>query len=157
MGRHAAPSTEASAPPAFVAPAGPVVMPAPGPFAAPQLGLAPVAYTPAASPVRDDFTAINLLVPQQQTLPVRALVWGIVAVIFYIVVAPSVFALVYGVLGVRRARRLEDAGLGAQGRGMSIAGIVLGAVGLAMLLLAIVGAILAVVFTATPPVRSYPS
>lgn len=108
-------------------------------------------------PVRDEFTAINLLVPQQQTLPVRALAWGILAMVFSVTVAPSIFALVFGIMGVRRARRLEDAGLGAPGRGMSIAGIALGSVGLGMLVLAIVGAVLAFVFTAHPPVRSYPS
>lgn len=150
MGRHAAPTTAEYAPPAVAAPQ--PVPPREPVYRAPVVG-----YLPAPVDPRDDFTAVNLLVPQQQTLPVRALVWGIVAVLLWFAVAPSIFAVVYGVLGARRARRLELAGLGAQGRGMSIAGIALGTVALGLLLLGIAGAVLAAVLTSQAPVRGYPS
>jgi Na+/proline symporter len=84
-------------------------------------------------------------------------VWGLVSVFFSVTIAPIVFAIVFGILGIRRSRRLEDGGLGARGYGMSVAGLVLGIIGAVMLLLAVVGLVLALVFTAHPPVRSYPS
>jgi hypothetical protein len=74
---------------------------------------------------RDEFSAINLLVPRQQSLPRRALFWGIVAVLIPMV-WDTIFAIVYGALGLARARRKASYGQEPEGRGASIAGIVLG-------------------------------
>jgi hypothetical protein len=150
MGRHAAPMTEepasatptapapafvapvAAVPPVLRAPAAPVLAP-PAPhdlramYAVPAVGGYPVV---APAPTHDDFTAINLLVPQQQTLPSRALLWGVLAVLFSVLWPPAVLAIVFGALGVRRSGRMERAGLQPEGRGRSIAGIVLGIVAL---------------------------
>jgi hypothetical protein len=77
--------------------------------------------------MRDEVSAINVLVPTQQAYSWRALVWGIIAVVVPILPA-TIFAVLFGVMGLRRARRMSSYGLEPQGRGMSIAGIVLGGV-----------------------------
>jgi hypothetical protein len=143
MGRHALPLTDEEPMPAFAPP----VSSAPPPPAPHTLR---PAFAPAAIPVgygfapappvvdRDEFTALSLIVPQQQSLPIRALVWGIVAMLLNVTILPSLFAIGFGVAGGARARRLDRAGLGPQGRGMSIAGLTLGIVGAATGVLAIV-------------------
>jgi hypothetical protein len=71
----------------------------------------------------------GLLLPRERTLPVRALVWGIVAVIINPVLAPSILAIVYGIMALIRADRLVAQGAEPFGRSRAIAGIVLGSLG----------------------------
>jgi hypothetical protein len=71
----------------------------------------------------------SLLVPRERTLAVRALVWGIVAVVIDPLLAPSILAIVYGVMALRRTRRLVKQGAVPTGQRRAIAGIVLGAFG----------------------------
>ncbi|MGN6325891.1 hypothetical protein [Pseudolysinimonas sp.] len=89
-------------------------------------------YSVVAPPSRDRFTAVNLVVPTQQSLGPRALIWGIVSLVLNVMLVPSIFAIVWGALGVARIRRLREAGVQASGRGTSIAGIVLGGLGIGM-------------------------
>jgi hypothetical protein len=70
-----------------------------------------------------------LLAPRGRTLAVRALVWGIVAVVIDPLLAPSILAIVYGILALRRTRRLVAQGAIPVGGRRAIAGIALGAVG----------------------------
>lgn len=72
-----------------------------------------------------------LLVPRERTFAVRALVWGIVAVVIDPLLAPSVLAIVYGILALRRTRGLVAQGAIPVGRRRAIAGIALGAFGAA--------------------------
>ncbi|GAA2085944.1 hypothetical protein GCM10009840_24110 [Pseudolysinimonas kribbensis] len=64
---------------------------------------------------------------------------------------PGVFAIVFGILGIARSRRLERLGLGPQGRSRSVAGLVLGCVGV------VLGVLLVVVVVVLPRARPYPS
>lgn len=144
MGRHVALSAEPPAasepgelgfapPVAFTPPAS--IPPA---FASQPLRVPPppapwtLREAPALPPSRDAFTAINLVVPTQQALGPRALVWGIVSLVLNVMLLPSIFAIVWGAMGVARIRRLRSAGVPASGGGTSVAGIVLGGLGVVM-------------------------
>jgi hypothetical protein len=73
----------------------------------------PVAAFPAPPPVRSNGIAT------------ASLVLGIVGLLLCTTVLPSILAVIFGIVGVRRARERQDAG-----RGNAIAGIVLGSVAL---------------------------
>jgi hypothetical protein len=59
----------------------------------------------------------------------RALVWGILSIPFFIIFLPTLLAVIFGIIGVARASRLEREGGVPVGRTRSIAGIVLGGIG----------------------------
>jgi hypothetical protein len=84
----------------------------------------------AAQPER--WTAVNLLVPMERAMATRALVWGILSIPFFIAFPVPILALVFGIVGVLRAGRLEREGGVAVGRARSIAGIVLGGIGVVL-------------------------
>ena len=84
----------------------------------------------AAAPER--WTPLNLLVPAERKMATRALVWGILSIPFFIAFPVPLLALIFGIVGVLRAGRLEREGGVAVGRGRSIAGIVLGGIGAAL-------------------------
>ena len=91
----------------------------------------------------DEWTPVNLVVPQGKTLGVRALVWGIVAIwLDLALLLPSILALVYGITALARAKSLEAQGYPPQPRGLAIAGIVIAGV-------AALGWISVIVLTAT--------
>lgn len=96
------------------------------------------AAPPAYGGTNAGWEPMDLLVPKARTLGTRALVWGIVAVVLPIALAPAVMALVFGAMGLDYNRRLRASGLPDQGRGRSIAGLVLGAVSPLLLVGAIV-------------------
>ncbi|MDP9028741.1 MAG: DUF4190 domain-containing protein [Actinomycetota bacterium] len=77
----------------------------------------------------DSWSATNLLVPQQRSLAVRSLVWGIVAVVIDPLLAPSILAIVFGIMALNRGKRLMAQGFTPLGRSRAIAGIVLGSIG----------------------------
>ena len=78
-------------------------------------------------PVDDDrWTAVNLVIPKASSLGVRALVWGIVAIVIPIVLLPGILAIVFGAAGLGRSIDRRRRGLPDDGRGTSIAGLVLG-------------------------------
>ena len=78
---------------------------------------------PAATPVAPPST---LLMPKAEGLATRSLVWGIVAVVFNVILAPSVLAIVYGAIALSNGRTLGGLGQAMPKRGFAIAGIVLG-------------------------------
>jgi hypothetical protein len=92
-----------------------------------------------ARPVDDEqWTAVNLLIPRQKTMALRALVWGIVAVVIDPLLAPSILAIIYGAMALRRAREFEMRGQAPVGRGRAIAGIALGTFGAVFTVLCVV-------------------
>lgn len=72
---------------------------------------------------------MDLLVPAERTMATRALVWGILSIPFFIAFPVPLLALVFGIIGVSRANRLQLESGVPVGRGRSIAGIVLGGIG----------------------------
>ena len=72
-----------------------------------------------------------LLVQRERKLATRALVWGIVAVVIDPLLAPSILAIVYGIIALQRIRRLAAQGAIPVGRRRAITGIVLGVFGAA--------------------------
>jgi len=89
----------------------------------------------------------GLLLPRERTLAVRALVWGIVAVVINPLLAPSILAIVYGIMALTRVNRLVAQGVEPVGRSRAIAGIVLGSVG------AVAAVVWIAVFVAFAPSR----
>ena len=78
---------------------------------------------PAPAPVAPPST---LLMPKAEGLATRSLVWGIVAVVFNVILAPSVLAIVYGAVALSNGKTLGGLGQAMPRRGFAIAGIVLG-------------------------------
>jgi len=99
--------------------------------------LAPPAYsaaygTPYGAAPTEAWTPINLLVPQERTMATRALVWGILSVPFFVAFPVWIMAITYAAIGLARASRLRAAGGVPVGKGRSIAGLVLGCVGVVL-------------------------
>lgn len=94
---------------------------------APQPGPQPMPQYGAAQPER--WSAIDLIVPAERTMATRALVWGILSIPFFIAFPVPILALVFGIIGVSRANRLQRESGVPVGRGRAIAGIVLGGIG----------------------------
>lgn len=59
---------------------------------------------------------------------VPALVLGLVSIFFAFIFVPSILAIVFGALGLSRSTELANAKQAKTGKGMSIAGLVLGLV-----------------------------
>ncbi|WP_309708248.1 DUF2510 domain-containing protein [Pseudolysinimonas sp.] len=104
----------------------------------------PSPQAPAGSPLPQYGAAqdqrwnpVDLLVPAERTMATRALVWGILSIPLFLAFPVPLLAVVFGVIGLSRAQRLERQGGDAVGRRRSIAGIVLGGIG-ALLLIALV-------------------
>ena len=77
----------------------------------------------------DSWTALDYLVPTARNSASRALFWGIFAQFANIVfLIPGIIAIISGAIGLSRANRLAREGLPPKGRGLSIAGLVLGIV-----------------------------
>jgi len=94
---------------------------------------------PAPALVEEErWTPVNLVVPQGKSLGVRALVWGIIAFLIPVVVLPGLLAIAFGASGLVRAREYARRGIAVPGKGLAIAGVVLGAVSLLVALTAIV-------------------
>ncbi|NMO53674.1 DUF2510 domain-containing protein [Actinoplanes sp. TBRC 11911] len=70
-------------------------------------------------------------VPGGKNMPARnALILGIISLIINPLCLPAIGAIVYGILGIKRAGVLTEAGFGSAGKGKAITGLVLGSVGL---------------------------
>ena len=78
---------------------------------------------------RRGFTAMNLVVPSGRSVATRSLVWGIVSVLLPVLLI-SALAIVFGIIGLNRARVRVRAGLDADGKGRALAGLILGCVSL---------------------------
>ncbi|MFT4283327.1 MAG: hypothetical protein QM598_00665, partial [Protaetiibacter sp.] len=59
-------------------------------------------------------------------------VWGVFGVVLPVLVLPAVLGIAFGAAGLSRARDRARRGLPADGRGLSIAGIVLGSVAIVL-------------------------
>jgi hypothetical protein len=116
-------ATTAATTPVAVAPE--PVSPTPVASGLPQYGGLP-RY--GAAP-QERWTPVDLLVPAERTMATRALVWGILSIPFFIAFPVPILAIVFGILGVIRASRLEREGGVPVGRGRAIAGIFLGGIG----------------------------
>jgi hypothetical protein len=75
------------------------------------------------------WSPVDLLIPAERTMATRALVWGILSIPLFIAFPVPLMALIFGIIGVVRAGRLERQGGVPVGRARSIAGIVLGGIG----------------------------
>jgi hypothetical protein len=82
----------------------------------------------------EGMSAVDFIVPAERTMATRALVWGILSIPLFVAFPVPLLALVFGFIGLARARRLEREGGEPLGRARSIAGIVLGSVGALMLI-----------------------
>jgi hypothetical protein len=78
---------------------------------------------------RAGFTALNLVVPSGRSVATRSLVWGIVSVLIPVLLI-SVLAIVFGAIGLNRARVRVRSGYAPDGRGRALAGVILGCVSL---------------------------
>ena len=78
---------------------------------------------------RPGFTAMNLVVPSGRSVATRSLVWGIVSVLLPVMLI-SALAIVFGAIGLHRARVRVRAGYDADGKGRALAGVILGCVSL---------------------------
>lgn len=83
--------------------------------------------------VDDRWTPVNLVVPKGSSLGIRALVWGIVAIVIPVVLLPAILAIAFGAGGLGRSRNRRRRGLPDDVRGSSIAGLVLGGVSLVLM------------------------
>lgn len=90
------------------------------PFAVPD---SPVPSPPPSAPAYGE----PLHGPVRNGLGTAALVLGLVALPLCLLIGPAVLAIVFGVMGMRRAQRGE-----ATNRGMALAGTILGGVSLAL-------------------------
>jgi len=92
---------------------------------------APQQTTPLPYSLDDStgFTALNLAVPSGRSVATRSLVWGIVSVVIPLFVI-SGLAIVFGAIGLNRARVRVRHGYDADGRGVAMAGLILGCVSL---------------------------
>lgn len=94
---------------------------------------------PAPVAVEEErWTPVNLVVPQGKSLGVRALVWGIIAVLIPVVVLPGLLAIAFGASGLVRVKEYARRGIAVPGKGLATAGVVLGAMSLLVALAAIV-------------------
>jgi predicted acyltransferase len=67
-------------------------------------------------------------------MSIASLVLGIIGVFLCFVVVPSILALVFGLLGINQIKQDPS----QSGRGMAIAGIVLGAIGVLLFVLVLI-------------------
>jgi hypothetical protein len=95
----------------------------------------------AADP--DRWSPVHVVVPAERTMATRALVWGVLSVPLFVAFPVPLLALVFGIVGLARARRLAFEGHEPAGRRRSIAGIVLGGLGFLLLIALVVWAGLA--------------
>lgn len=65
---------------------------------------------------------------QKNKWAVPSLVLGVVSVFLAALIVPPILAIVFGALGLSRSTELENAKSDKTGKGMSIAGLVLGSV-----------------------------
>lgn len=110
-----------------------VAVPPPTAAAAPPPYVPVERRIPAADPA--GWTAMDLVVPRARSLGVRALVWGIVAMILPVAILPAVLAIVFGAGGLDRGNALRRAGMPAQGRTAAIVGLVLGGASVVVLVI----------------------
>jgi len=78
---------------------------------------------------RSGFTAMNLVVPSGRSVATRSLVWGIVSVLLPVLLI-SALAIVFGAIGLHRARVRVRAGYDPDGKRRALAGVVLGCISL---------------------------
>ena len=113
-----------------VSPAG--IDPAP-PLAAPRVIYSasnPAPQSPSESPeFGGPIPAAVQIDARANPMALYALIAGIVAVVFNVLLVPSILAIVFGVKGIGRARELAATGQVSTMRGLAVAGLVLGIFG----------------------------
>jgi len=87
---------------------------------------------PMGAPPEEEWVEASRLVPPGSSWASRSLAWGIVAIAANALLAPTVLSFVFGVMAVRRERRLTSLGYEVDGGGRARAGIVLGSIGIVM-------------------------
>jgi hypothetical protein len=85
---------------------------------------------PMGEPPEDEWVEASRLVPAGKSWSTRSLVWGILAVVANVLLAPTVMSFIFGVMALRRDSRLTAQGYELEGRRRAILGIVLGSVGI---------------------------
>lgn len=85
---------------------------------------------PMGEPPEDEWVEASRMVPPGASWATRSLVWGIVAVLVNALLAPTVLAFVFGVMALRRDRRLTSLGYEVDGRQRARMGIILGSIGI---------------------------
>jgi hypothetical protein len=81
-------------------------------------------------PPEEEWVEASRLVPPGASWASRSLVWGIVAVVANALLAPTVLAFVFGVMALRRERRLSSLGYEIDDRQRARLGIILGTMGI---------------------------
>jgi len=81
-------------------------------------------------PPEEEWVEASRLVPPGSSWANRSLAWGVVALAANALLAPTVLAFVFGVMALRRDRRLSSLGYEVDGRKRARLGIIFGAVGI---------------------------
>ena len=85
---------------------------------------------PMGEPPEEEWVEASRLVPPGASWANRSFVWGIVAVAANALLAPTVLAFIFGVMALRRERRLLSLGYEVEDRPRARLGILLGAMGI---------------------------
>jgi Protein of unknown function (DUF2510). len=85
---------------------------------------------PMGEPPEEEWVETSRLVPPGSSWANRSFAWGIVAIVANALLAPTVLAFVFGVMALRRDRRLTSLGYEVDGRQRARLGITLGAIGI---------------------------
>ena len=85
---------------------------------------------PMGKPPEEEWVEASRLVPPGASWAKRSFAWGIVAIAANALLAPTVLAFVFGVMALRREKRLTSLGYEVDGRQYARLGIILGAMGI---------------------------
>jgi hypothetical protein len=85
---------------------------------------------PIGQPPEEEWVEASRLVPPGSSWAKRSFAWGIVAVAANALLAPTVLAFVFGVMALRRGRRLTALGYEIDDTPKARMGIILGALGI---------------------------
>jgi len=85
---------------------------------------------PFGEPPEEAWVEASRLVPPGASWATRSFVWGVVALVANALLAPTVLAFVFGVMALRRDRRLSSLGYQLEGRQAARLGIIMGAMGI---------------------------
>ncbi len=83
-------------------------------------------------PPEEAWVAESRFVPSGSRWAVLSLRWGIVALVANILMAPTVLSFVFGIMALRRHRRLESLGYELDDRRKAVLGVVFGSIGILM-------------------------
>ena len=81
-------------------------------------------------PPEEEWVEASRLVPPGASWAKRSLAWGIVSIVANALLAPTVLAFVFGVMALRREKRLTSLGYDVVGGRYARIGIILGALGI---------------------------